>query len=97
MRTMTARYRGRCRSCGGAIIPGDTIRHAGRGQSYHAPGACEGDGGSGVDGYRQINPATGERMSDRARVHVARFSGGGVATVNARGRCEDAPCCGCCS
>lgn len=26
-----------------------------------------------------------------------RFSGGGEVFRNARGRCEDAPCCGCCS
>ncbi len=26
-----------------------------------------------------------------------RFSGGGEHYVNRRGRCEDAPCCGCCS
>ncbi len=26
-----------------------------------------------------------------------RFSGGGEHFVNRRGRCEDAPCCGCCS
>jgi len=97
MRTMTARYRGTCRSCGGVIIPGDVIRHAGRGRSFHAEGACEGDGGSGRDSYRNVNPATGERMSDRARVHVARFSSGAVMTVNSRGRCIDAPCCGCCT
>ena len=26
-----------------------------------------------------------------------RFSSGEVATRNVRGRCEDAPCCGCCT
>jgi len=25
------------------------------------------------------------------------FSSGETVSVNARGRCEDAPCCGCCS
>lgn len=29
--------------------------------------------------------------------HYARFSGGGEVYTNRRGRCEDAPCCGCCS
>ena len=28
---------------------------------------------------------------------VTRFAGGGEVYRNARGRCEDAPCCGCCS
>lgn len=32
-----------------------------------------------------------------ARVVTARFNSGAVAYVNSRGRCEDAPCCGCCS
>jgi hypothetical protein len=30
-------------------------------------------------------------------VHVTRFSSGAEIIQNARGRCEDAPCCGCCS
>ena len=31
------------------------------------------------------------------RVVETRFSSGAVVTRNARGLCEDAPCCGCCS
>ena len=31
------------------------------------------------------------------RVHTIRLNSGAVLSVNARGRCEDAPCCGCCS
>jgi hypothetical protein len=31
------------------------------------------------------------------RAHTIRLSSGAVLSVNARGRCEDAPCCGCCS
>lgn len=35
---------------------------------------------------------------DRGRpaVTVARFNSGGSVWQNVRGRCEDAPCCGCC-
>jgi hypothetical protein len=33
----------------------------------------------------------------RYRSNYARFSGGGEWYQNKRGRCEDAPCCGCCS
>jgi len=29
--------------------------------------------------------------------YYTRFQGGGEAFQNKRGRCEDAPCCGCCS
>ncbi len=90
MRTMTARYRGTCRTCGGSIIPGDTIAHGGRGRTHHT--ACV-----GPDNYSAINPATGERMSNRARVSIVRTSSGWEGTRNVRGRCEDAPCCGCCT
>ena len=31
------------------------------------------------------------------RVITFRFSSGETAIRNARGRCEDAPCCGCCT
>ncbi len=37
------------------------------------------------------------RGSSRYGSHYTRFAGGGEAYVNKRGRCEDAPCCGCCS
>ncbi|QJD52206.1 hypothetical protein PBI_JF4_77 [Mycobacterium phage JF4] len=30
-------------------------------------------------------------------VHTITLNSGAVLTVNARGRCEDAPCCGCCT
>ena len=35
----------------------------------------------------------------RARTvsHYTRFSSGAESFTNRRGRCEDAPCCGCCS
>jgi hypothetical protein len=31
------------------------------------------------------------------RVHTIRLNSGAVLSVNARGRCEDSPSCGCCS
>lgn len=33
----------------------------------------------------------------RYRSNYARFEGGAEVYTNSRGRCEDAPCCGCCS
>ena len=32
-----------------------------------------------------------------AEIVVTRFSSGAIVTRNARGICEDAPCCGCCT
>ena len=31
------------------------------------------------------------------RIHIVEFSSGAVEYRNANGRCEDAPCCGCCT
>lgn len=36
------------------------------------------------------------RRSSRVS-NYARFSSGAVVYTNKRGRCEDAPCCGCCT
>lgn len=37
------------------------------------------------------------RSAAGPRVIVSRFNSGATVSVNARGRCEDAPCCGCCT
>ena len=42
---------------------------------------------------RTPTTATGGRF----RSNVTRFSSGAVVYQSKRGRCEDAPCCGCCS
>lgn len=96
MRTMNARYRSRCTcGCDRRINPGDRIAVAGKGNTRLA--ACVGRAAGGPDRYNAINPVTGERMSDHARVVVTTFASGDSVTRNARGRCEDAPCCGCCT
>ena len=38
-----------------------------------------------------------QRKESRYRSNYARFSSGAEWYQNKRGRCEDAPCCGCCS
>ena len=59
---------------------------------------------SDADAARAIVEAAGPstyvprpRRETRYRSNYARFSGGGEWYQNKRGRCEDAPCCGCCS
>ena len=44
-------------------------------------------------------PAAPRRSSYRSRYqsNYTRFSSGAEVYTNKRGRCEDAPCCGCCS
>ena len=47
------------------------------------------------------SPSASPRASSRGRYrsvsNYTRFAGGGEVYTNRRGRCEDAPCCGCCS
>jgi len=40
---------------------------------------------------------SGDQRAARNGIHITRYSSGAVTTRNARGRCEDAPCCGCCT
>jgi hypothetical protein len=84
-RTITARFAGACRRCGGEIAVGDTIRFGGRGLTYHLAADC---------GTTLIDVGYGPPR----RVSTAYFpSTGETIYRNARGRCEDAPCCGCCT
>ncbi len=59
-----------------------------------------------ADKARALVPATREKSFARSRSYgryqnyqsnYARFSSGAEVYTNNRGRCEDAPCCGCCS
>lgn len=42
-KTITARFPGTCRRCGGDIDVGERIRYGGRGRTYHFAGACGND------------------------------------------------------
>jgi len=73
MKTITARFPGRCIRTGAAINPGDNILWHGKGRS---------------------------ELVSADRVNTITLNNQGVYrtyTQNARGRCEDAPCCGCCN
>jgi hypothetical protein len=48
---------------------------------------------SGGTGSSPAPRTNGRRYGSR----YTRFSSGAEVFTNARGRCEDAPCCGCCS
>lgn len=95
---MIAKYNGTCRACGGAIRKGDWITYTKQTGAVHA--TCP-DGAN----YRDEDEAAGfepgtlasDRRAAKNGLSVTRFAGGGVMTQNSRGRCEDAPCCGCCS
>ena len=106
MKTMTAKYSGVCCTCGKAIQRGTQIDFFGRGRSAHT--ACR-PGYAGGDEFEEdehdedeaagFEPGTlaNDRRMARQGLSVTRFSNGDVHTQNSRGRCEDAPCCGCCT
>ncbi len=88
MTVMTARYAGKCSATGARIRPGDTIDYDRRTRTA-----------------RLVTEPASETDSDylarRTRSeglvsHVFNI-GGNEYYRNKRGRCEDAPCCGCCT
>ena len=108
MKTMTARYPGRCARTGAPIRPGDLIVFLGKGRAYLSDliPAVDPD----LSLARSIDPELAESDPDAA-AHAGRYlrqslergvshvwnSGGREFYRNRRGRCEDAPCCGCCN
>jgi hypothetical protein len=87
MKTMTAKFPGFCARTGARILPGDTIDYHGRGRSVLRARA----GASRPDlDAPDIRP-TDVGVSDHIVI------GGRDYYRNKRGRCEDAPCCGCCT
>lgn len=97
MKTMTAKYPGQCSACGEPIHRGDTINFFGKGRVEHAEHRF--DGAESEDVVAGLEPGTlaNDRRMAKRGLSVIRFSSGEVMTQNSRGRCEDAPCCGCCS
>lgn len=108
MKTMTAKYPGICKRTGRKIHPGDTIKFHGRGNVELVAHCDDGEPGDimiGVEDERErecgFPPSQATLANDRRLAQqglsVFRFASGAVMTQNSRGRCEDAPCCGCCS
>ena len=85
-RIMQAKYAGRCAVSGAAIYPGDTIKFD---TSTRKAWLCEHDD-AGVYIAQRTATKPGY-VSD-----VFRF-GNNEFYRNKAGRCEDAPCCGCCT
>lgn len=95
MKIMQSKFPGKCSACGSTIRKGETIAFFGRGNARHES-CANGEGVENVDPETAAMLAS-DRASYRRGVSVTRFSSGAVMYQNRRGRCEDAPCCGCCS
>ena len=107
-KTITAKYAGICRRCNGPIAIGQKIRYGGPGRSYHLKAECPAgtDTDAGEIDTAAIAIADGADPADPAYAPIrrrqygstyTRLSSGAEIYTNRRGRCEDAPCCGCCS
>ena len=94
MKNMIARYPGTCADCGRPIRPGDSIAFFGRGHAEHQ--ACAEERGA-TEETELSATLRSDRVTARRGLSVTRFASGAVVTTNSHGRCEDAPCCGCCS
>lgn len=87
---MKARFNGTCRSCGGRITKGEEIAHLGRGRTFHAD--CEPEAAQRRVGPVDDSPGALRSFYDPQGVYAA----DGTYLGKLGGRCEDAPCCGCC-
>jgi len=88
-KSMIAKYRGICALTGAPINPGDSIVYdtVAKRAFISEPGNCQVD-----TDYL----ATRTRTPKGYRSHVFNI-GGREYYQNKQGRCEDAPCCGCCT
>lgn len=106
MKTMTARYPGRCARTGAPINPGDLILwRKGRAELADSPTIP-----AELAMVAELDPelaATDPDAAAAAGRYLARSMRRGISDIyqtggrelyrNRRGRCEDAPCCGCCN
>lgn len=88
--TITAKFSSVCPSCGQTISAGDQVEWMRGTQATHA--GCK----------RVIRAVERFKRQSTGRSHrygssYTRFASGAEVFTNRRGRCEDAPCCGCCS
>jgi hypothetical protein len=101
---MIAKYPGRCIKTGAVIRPGDSI-------IWHGRGRAELIGADTISAelaaVAELDPELDPESALAAGRYLAASMARGVSNVwttggreyyrNKRGRCEDAPCCGCCN
>jgi hypothetical protein len=109
-RWMRLRYAGNCKVCGSRIAAGDQAYWdaSARTVTCEAIECADADGlitnkplTGPWDQRTDLRVRADHRIGDPApapaRVITTRFNSGAVVYQNSRGRCIDAPCCGCCS
>jgi hypothetical protein len=106
-RWMELRYAGTCKVCGKRVPAGETAYYdsVARTVTCYDIDCCDADGlttnkplTGPWDKRTDIRERTDHRFGSAApRVIATTFNSGATVYQNARGRCIDAPCCGCCS
>ncbi len=83
-----------CHYCQKEVAVGDGETWDFKGKVYSCHAACSRKGKAKSSGTRYQRP-----YSPRGAYasNYTRFSSGAEVFTNRNGRCEDAPCCGCCS
>lgn len=103
MKTMKSKFAGVCRACGESIRRGEEIKWSRETGALHE--SCAQVAEEESEEYGDEDERAGfergtlanDRRQGRSGLTVMRFAGGATMTQNSRGRCIDAPCCGCCS
>lgn len=97
---MLSKFPGQCRECGAAVKRGETIVYHGKGMGISCARCADvepiernEDEAAGLEAGTLAN----DRRLAKQGLSVVRTSSGWTGTRNNRGRCEDAPCCGCCT
>ena len=101
----TNRYKGKCRGCATFVAARAGVLKRDTGKWFVLCADCArpaGDPGAFDEHAPNRFPApasNGAQYRDRYErgSSYARFSSGAEVFTNRNGRCEDAPCCGCCS
>jgi len=91
LKTITAKFNGRCARTGAVIQRGQTIIYNTATRSASLPDTEEFNEFTG-----RLN-GTGDYIRPDYVSHVIDFGSGRQYYRNKNGRCEDAPCCGCCT
>jgi hypothetical protein len=101
MKTMQSKFPGVCRDCNSRVPKGALIVYHGKGLGISCAVCAEVSADDLPDEDESAGLERGTLASDRGLARrgltVVRTSSGWSGTRNSRGRCEDAPCCGCCT
>ena len=110
-RTITLKYDGECRDCGATLLAGARARYYGRGRVYgtecheQKPQRQTAEQRSRAELHSSTLSWQGHGNQHAAAQYMSALDPTGfynaagecIGRTNPAGRCEDAPCCGCCS